>query len=162
MRHLDVMSGRPGAHKPDKLGLSCKANKCSDVGTGIVSVLPTLETSPGECRHKCKSQHPLNNPSEWKKRKEFTKRINSCVQQQTNSMFDKLRGGNSVTNGWVIICGVMTVILYNRFRGQLIGLERLYRQWLFSKTRIGQNLWLKKSTMVMLVQNNGWLWHMPW
>ncbi len=95
---MDVKSERPGAHKPDRLGLSCKANKCSDVGTGVVSVLPTLETPPGECRHKCKSKHQPNNPSEWKKRKEFAKRINYFVQQQTNSLFDKLRGGNSVTN----------------------------------------------------------------
>ncbi len=38
--HLDlnrkggVKSGRSGAHNPSKLCLSCKANKCSGVGTG--------------------------------------------------------------------------------------------------------------------------------
>ncbi len=36
------MSGRSGAHKPDKLGLSCKAYKYSDAGTGDFVVSPTL------------------------------------------------------------------------------------------------------------------------
>ncbi len=51
--HLDsnqngegVESGRSGGHKPDKLGLSCKANKCSDVGAGDLGVLPTHDSSP--------------------------------------------------------------------------------------------------------------------
>ncbi len=39
-------SGFSGALKPDRLGLSCKANKCSDVGTGDLGVLTTHETSP--------------------------------------------------------------------------------------------------------------------
>ncbi len=34
------------ALKPVKFGLGCKANKCSDAGTGDLSVLPTLESSP--------------------------------------------------------------------------------------------------------------------
>ncbi len=60
----DVNSGRPGAHKPDKIGLSCKANKCSDAGTGDLGVLSIREISPwlvmpaqpapDECSHKCK------------------------------------------------------------------------------------------------------------
>ncbi len=42
-----MKSGCSGALKPDRLGLSCKANKCSDVGTGGLGVLPTShETSP--------------------------------------------------------------------------------------------------------------------
>ncbi len=47
-RHLDstqkggrVKSGRCGAHKPGKLGLGCKANKCSYAGTGDLEVLTT-------------------------------------------------------------------------------------------------------------------------
>ncbi len=43
-------SGRSGAHKLDKLGLSCKADKCSDTGAGDLGALPTHETSL--CRHK--------------------------------------------------------------------------------------------------------------
>ncbi len=31
-----------------QLGLSCKANKCIDTGTGDLGVLPTRETSPTE------------------------------------------------------------------------------------------------------------------
>ncbi len=49
-RHLDsnqkggrVKSGRSGAPKPDKLGLSCKTNKRSDAGTGDLGVLPIYE-----------------------------------------------------------------------------------------------------------------------
>ncbi len=34
-----MKSGRCSAHKPGKLGLSCKANKCSDAGTGDLEVL---------------------------------------------------------------------------------------------------------------------------
>ncbi len=41
-----VKSGRSGAHKPDKLGLRCKATKGSDAGTVDLGVLPTHETSP--------------------------------------------------------------------------------------------------------------------
>ncbi len=41
-----VKSGHSGAFKPDKLGLSCKANKCSDAGTGDLGVLLTHEISP--------------------------------------------------------------------------------------------------------------------
>ncbi len=37
-----MKSGRPGALKPVRLGLSCKANKCSDTRTGDLGVL----TSP--------------------------------------------------------------------------------------------------------------------
>ncbi len=40
-----VMSGRSGAHKPDKLGLSYKAYKYSDAGTGDLVVSPTHEGS---------------------------------------------------------------------------------------------------------------------
>ncbi len=36
----------PGALKPVKFGLGCKGNKCSDTGTGDLSVLPALESSP--------------------------------------------------------------------------------------------------------------------
>ncbi len=52
-RHLDsnqkggyVKSGRSGAHKPDKFGLGCEVNKCSDAGTEGLGVLPTQETLP--------------------------------------------------------------------------------------------------------------------
>ncbi len=41
-----MKSGRSGAHRPGKLGLSCKANKCSDAGTGDFGVLPAREISP--------------------------------------------------------------------------------------------------------------------
>ncbi len=41
-----VKSGRSGAHKLDMLGLSCKANKCSDAGTGDLGVLTIHEASP--------------------------------------------------------------------------------------------------------------------
>ncbi len=41
-----VKSGRSGARKPDNLGLSCKATKCSDAGTGDLGVLTTHEISP--------------------------------------------------------------------------------------------------------------------
>ncbi len=34
-----------GAPKPDRLGLSCKANKCSDARTGDLGVLTAHETS---------------------------------------------------------------------------------------------------------------------
>ncbi len=44
-------------NRANKLGLSCKANKCSDAGAGDLGVLPAQETSPaqpdqGECRRK--------------------------------------------------------------------------------------------------------------
>ncbi len=42
----DVKSGSSGALKPDRLGLSCKANKSSDAGAGDLGGLPTHETSP--------------------------------------------------------------------------------------------------------------------
>ncbi len=35
---------RSGALRPGKLGVSCKANKFSDAGTGDLGVLPTHET----------------------------------------------------------------------------------------------------------------------
>ncbi len=41
-----VKSGRSGIRKPDKLGLSCKSNKCSDAGAKDLDVLPTHEPSP--------------------------------------------------------------------------------------------------------------------
>ncbi len=41
-----VKSGCSGALKPDMLGLSCKANKCSDAGTGDLGALTTHVTSP--------------------------------------------------------------------------------------------------------------------
>ncbi len=41
-----VNSGCSGALKPGKLGLSFKANKCSDAGTGDPGVLTTHEKSP--------------------------------------------------------------------------------------------------------------------
>ncbi len=41
-----VKSGGSGAHKPSRLGLIGKATKCSDAGTGDLSVLPTHEPSP--------------------------------------------------------------------------------------------------------------------
>ncbi len=60
-----MKSRRSGALQPGKLGLSCNANKRSDVGTGYLSVLTTQETSsmkiqlvmpaqpvPGVCRLK--------------------------------------------------------------------------------------------------------------
>ncbi len=34
-----MKSGCSGALKPDKLGSSCKVNKCSDAGTGDLDVL---------------------------------------------------------------------------------------------------------------------------
>ncbi len=62
-----MKSGRSGALKPDRLGLSCKANKYSDAGTGGLGVLTTHEisplvsplvnagpTAPGDCRLKYK------------------------------------------------------------------------------------------------------------
>ncbi len=39
-----VKSGRSGTLKLGKLGLSCKANKCGDAGTGDLGVLTTHET----------------------------------------------------------------------------------------------------------------------
>ncbi len=41
-----MKGGRSGVLKPDRLGLSCKVNKCSDAGTGNLGVLTTHETSP--------------------------------------------------------------------------------------------------------------------
>ncbi len=41
-----MKSGCSGALKPDRLGLSCKANNCSDAWTGELGVLTTHETSP--------------------------------------------------------------------------------------------------------------------
>ncbi len=41
-----MKSGRSGALKLRKLGLSCKANKCSHTGTGDLGVLTTHEPSP--------------------------------------------------------------------------------------------------------------------
>ncbi len=62
--HLEgVKSGCSNALKPGRLGLNCKANKCTDAGTGGLGVLNTHETSPcrddgstrpGECRLKYK------------------------------------------------------------------------------------------------------------
>ncbi len=59
-----MKSGRSGTLKPDRLGLSCKANKCSGAGVDDLGVLTTQETSsmdittgvtdssvPGECCH---------------------------------------------------------------------------------------------------------------
>ncbi len=40
-----VNSGRSDALKPDKLGLSCKANKYSEAGNGELGLLPTHEPS---------------------------------------------------------------------------------------------------------------------
>ncbi len=40
-----VKSGCFGALKLDRLGLNCKANKCSGAGTGDLGVLPTNEKS---------------------------------------------------------------------------------------------------------------------
>ncbi len=40
-----MKSGHSSALKPDRLGLRCKANKCSDAGTGDLGVLRTHETS---------------------------------------------------------------------------------------------------------------------
>ncbi len=45
---VGMKSGRSGALKTDKLGLSCKANKCSDAGTGDFDVLTIHETSSME------------------------------------------------------------------------------------------------------------------
>ncbi len=39
-----VKSGYSGDLKPDRLGLSCKTNKCSDAGTGDLGVLTTHGT----------------------------------------------------------------------------------------------------------------------
>ncbi len=51
-----MKSGCSGALKSDRLGLSCKANKCSNAGTGDLGVLTTHETSKwfsqSECRVK--------------------------------------------------------------------------------------------------------------
>ncbi len=61
------MSGCSGALKPDKLGSSCKANKCSDAGTGDLGVLHSHETSPclGDAAagssSKCAFQQPAFN-----------------------------------------------------------------------------------------------------
>ncbi len=51
-----VKSGRSDAHTPDKLGMSCKANKCSDAGTRHIGVLRAHETSP--CLGDAGSTHP--------------------------------------------------------------------------------------------------------
>ncbi len=40
-----MKSGCFGALKLDRLGLNCKANKCSGAGTGDLGVLPTNEKS---------------------------------------------------------------------------------------------------------------------
>ncbi len=39
-----MKSGRSGALKPDRLGLSCRATKCSDAGTGDLGMLTAHET----------------------------------------------------------------------------------------------------------------------
>ncbi len=56
-----MKNGCSGALKPDRLGLSFKANKCSDAETGDLGVLTTHDTSPcfflggaGSTRFKCK------------------------------------------------------------------------------------------------------------
>ncbi len=62
-----VKSGCSGALIPDRLGLNCKANKCSAAGTGGLGALTAHETShlvspmvmsaqpaTGECRDKYK------------------------------------------------------------------------------------------------------------
>ncbi len=41
-----VKSGCSGSLKPDRFGLSCKANKCSDAGTGDLGVLTIHKISP--------------------------------------------------------------------------------------------------------------------
>ncbi len=63
-----VKSGHSSAHKPGKYGLSCKANKCSNAGTGNLGWLLTQEASsmkignagenhPGDCHHKYNKVH---------------------------------------------------------------------------------------------------------
>ncbi len=44
-REGGVKSGRSGALKPDRRGLSCKANKRSNGGTGDLGVITTHESS---------------------------------------------------------------------------------------------------------------------
>ncbi len=57
-----MKSGRSGALKSCRLGLSYEASECSDARTGDLDVLTTHEkslmkmTNPGECRHKYKTQ----------------------------------------------------------------------------------------------------------
>ncbi len=41
-----MKSGYSGALKPNRLGLSCRANKGSDAGTGDIGVLTTHEIAP--------------------------------------------------------------------------------------------------------------------
>ncbi len=48
-RHLDSNKIKC-MWRPCKLGLSCKANKCSYAGVGDLGVLPTHESSPCNCR----------------------------------------------------------------------------------------------------------------
>ncbi len=59
-----MKNGRAGAHKPDKLGLSCKASKGGDGWAGDLVVLSTIkrhyalvmpaQPNLGECRRKYK------------------------------------------------------------------------------------------------------------
>ncbi len=61
-----VKSGSAGALKSDRPGLSCKANKCIDNGTGDLGVLATRETSPwfslGDATTKQVSKYKLTRP----------------------------------------------------------------------------------------------------
>ncbi len=63
------MSGRSGTHKPDKLGLRCKANECSDAGAGDLDALPTHETSLCFSLGDAGSNRPVDNivSSEYKR-----------------------------------------------------------------------------------------------
>ncbi len=58
-----MKSGCSDAFKPDRLGLSCEASKCSDAGTGDLGVLTIhfgsllvmpAQPAPGECQLKYK------------------------------------------------------------------------------------------------------------
>ncbi len=56
-----VKSGRYGVHKLAKLGLNCKATKCSDTGAGDLGVLTTHETSLMKFRWRYWLNPPLVN-----------------------------------------------------------------------------------------------------
>ncbi len=53
-----MKSGRSGALKPSRRGLSCKANNISDAGTGDLGVLTTHETSQWLCPGEAGSNRP--------------------------------------------------------------------------------------------------------
>ncbi len=80
-----VKSGRSGALKPDRLGLSCKANKCSDAGAGDLpkkhhlAFMMLAQPNRGECRYEHKGGQLLVSPFTLGELNRLHRRLWLCV-----------------------------------------------------------------------------------